>query len=80
MPKSTTFEKLKETLFSEQNPAVMSKFLALNPNHGNINAGSMIVLSDPNNLHCTREEALLMHVAGNANDVIKKCRRKRQIL
>lgn len=72
VPNSTTFEKLKETLFSEQNPAVMSKFLALNPNPGNINAGSMIVLSDPNNLHCTREEALLMHVASEANDVIKK--------
>ncbi|MBM1187192.1 hypothetical protein GYM98_10890 [Pseudomonas lundensis] len=72
VPKSTTFEKLKAALFSEQNPAVMSKFLALNPNHGNINAGSMIVLSDPNNLQCTREEALLMQVAGKANDVIKK--------
>ncbi|WP_239658828.1 hypothetical protein [Pseudomonas weihenstephanensis] len=50
----------------------MSKFDALNPNLGKINAGTMIVLSDPNNLQCTREEAVLMDVAAKANDVIKE--------
>ena len=72
VPKSTTGEKLKAALFSVQNPTVMSKFEALNPNLGNINAGTMIVLSDPNNLQCTREEAMLMQVAAKANAVIKE--------
>ena len=72
VPKSTTGEKLKAALFSVQNPTVMSKFEALNPNLGNINAGTMIVLSDPNNLQCTREEAMLMEVAAKANAVIKE--------
>ena len=72
VPKSTTGEKLKAALFSVQNPTVMSKFEALNPNLGNINAGTMIVLSDPNNLQCTREEAVLMEVAAKANAVIKE--------
>ncbi len=72
VPKSTTGEKLKAALFSVQNPTVMSKFDALNPNLGKINAGTMIVLSDPNNLQCTREEAMLMEVAAKANAVIKE--------
>ena len=72
VPKSTTGEKLKAALFSVQNPTVMSKFDALNPNLGKINAGTMIVLSDPNNLQCTREEAVLMEVAAKANAVIKE--------
>ena len=72
VPKSTTGEKLKAALFSVQNPTVMSKFDALNPNIGKINAGTMIVLSDPNNLQCTREEAMLMEVAAKANAVIKE--------
>ena len=72
VPKSTTGEKLKAALFSVQNPTVMSKFEALNPNLGSINAGTMIVLSDPNNLQCTREEAMLMEVAAKANAVIKE--------
>ncbi|KVV04192.1 MULTISPECIES: hypothetical protein [unclassified Pseudomonas] len=72
VPKSTTGEKLKAALFSVQNPTVMSKFDALNPNLGKINAGTMIVLSDPNNLQCTREEAMLMQVAAKANAVIKE--------
>ena len=70
--KSTTGERLKAALFAAQDPAVMSKFEALNPNLGNINAGTMIVLSDPNNLHCTREEAILMQAASKTNDAIKE--------
>ncbi|MGP5285097.1 hypothetical protein ACTXNJ_28480, partial [Pseudomonas helleri] len=36
-----------------------------------VNAGSMIVLSDPNNLQCTREEAILMAAAAKANEAVK---------
>ena len=72
VPKSTTGEKLKAALFPVQNPAVISKFEALNPNLGNLNAGSMIVLSDPNNLQCTREEAILMQAAAKTNDALKE--------
>ena len=72
VPKSTTGEQLKAALFPVQNPAVISKFEALNPNLGNLNAGSMIVLSDPNNLQCTREEAILMQAAAKTNDALKE--------
>ena len=33
--------------------------------------GSMIVLSDPSNLQCTREEALLMEAAAKTNEALK---------
>jgi len=49
----------------------MSKFDALNPGLSTVNAGSMIVLSDPNNLQCTREEAILMAAAAKANEAVK---------
>lgn len=49
----------------------MSKFESLNPNLSDIKAGSMIVMSDPNNLQCTREEALLMEAAAKTNNVLK---------
>ena len=71
VPKSTTVDQLKATLFSSQYSAVMSKFDALNPGLNTVNAGSMIVLSDPNNLRCTREEAILMAAAAKANEAVK---------
>ncbi|WP_282363973.1 hypothetical protein [Pseudomonas sp. PS01297] len=46
-------------------------FDALNPGLSTVNAGSMIVLSDPNNLQCTREEAILMAAAAKANEAVK---------
>ncbi|MEB0206814.1 hypothetical protein [Pseudomonas sp. CCC3.1] len=49
----------------------MNKFDALNPGLNKVNAGSMIVLSDPNNLQCTREEAILMAAAAKANEAVK---------
>ncbi|KRP71056.1 hypothetical protein TX23_16830 [Pseudomonas paralactis] len=63
VPKSMTREALEATLFSTLDPAVMRKFQSLNPNTGNVKAGSMIVLSDPNNTSCTYQEAQLMHAA-----------------
>lgn len=71
VPKSTTREKLKAALFTAQNPVVMSKFESLNPNTGDVKAGTMIVLSDPNNLQCTREEAILMAAAAKTNDALE---------
>jgi len=63
VPQSMTREALEATLFPTLDPAVMRKFQALNPNTGNVKAGSMIVLSDPNNTSCTYQEAQLMQAA-----------------
>lgn len=63
VPKSMTREALEATLFARRDPGVMSKFQALNPGRGEVKAGSLIVLSDPNNAACTYEEALLMEAA-----------------
>ncbi|MDD2104216.1 PAAR domain-containing protein, partial [Pseudomonas putida] len=71
VPKSTTREQLEASLFIVRDPAVMGKFKLLNPNLGDVKAGSMIVLSDPNNYQCTREEALLMDVAAKTNQIIE---------
>ncbi|CAI8938751.1 PAAR domain-containing protein [Pseudomonas sp. IT-196MI5] len=71
VPKSTTREQLEASLFTLRDPEVMGKFKLLNPNPGDIKAGSMIVLSDPNNYQCTREEALLMDVAARTNQVLE---------
>ncbi|MCY1396478.1 hypothetical protein D3C76_1377740 [compost metagenome] len=58
-----TCEQLESSLFTLRDPAVMHKFQMLNPNLNNIKAGSMIVLSDPNNTSCTYQEAQLMQAA-----------------
>jgi uncharacterized Zn-binding protein involved in type VI secretion len=71
VPKSTTREELEASLFTLRDPAVMGKFKLLNPNLRDVKAGSMIVLSDPNNFQCTREEALLMDVAAKTNQIIE---------
>jgi uncharacterized Zn-binding protein involved in type VI secretion len=63
VPKSMTREALEATLFATPDAAVMRKFRALNPEQGDIKAGSLIVLSDPNNTSCTYQEAQLMQAA-----------------
>ncbi|MGJ7516350.1 PAAR domain-containing protein [Pseudomonas baetica] len=63
VPKSMTRETLEATLFATPDAAVMRKFRALNPEQGDIKAGSLIVLSDPNNTSCTCQEAQLMQAA-----------------
>ncbi|MGA9705342.1 PAAR domain-containing protein [Pseudomonas sp.] len=60
VPKSMTREAMETTLFPIRDPAVMRKFQSLNPNTGHVKAGSIIVLSDPNNTSCTYQEAQLM--------------------
>jgi hypothetical protein len=71
VPKSTTREQLEANLFTLRDPAVMGKFKLLNPNLGNVKAGSMIVLGNPVNHQCTREEAMLMEVAAKTNQIIE---------
>lgn len=71
VPKSTTADKLEAQLFTSASPAVIAKFKALNPNLDQVKAGTMIVLSDPNNQQCTFEEALLMQAAGNVNRALE---------
>lgn len=70
VPQSTTREALETTLFPMRNPAVMRKFYALNSGLSEIKAGSMIVLSDPNNFQCTREESQLMQAAAQTNEAL----------
>ena len=62
-PQSMTREALEATLFPTLDPAVMRKFQALNPDTSHVKAGSLIVLSDPNNTSCTHQEAQLMQAA-----------------
>jgi uncharacterized Zn-binding protein involved in type VI secretion len=71
VPKSMSRQALVATLFPQPDPAVMHKFNALNLGVGEVKAGSMIVLSDPNNSSCTYQEALLMEAAAKANDALK---------
>ena len=71
VPKNTSREQLEASLFTLRDPAVMGKFKLLNPNLRDVKAGSMIVLSDPNNYQCTREEALLMEVAAKTNQMLE---------
>ncbi|WP_339419369.1 PAAR domain-containing protein [Pseudomonas sp. RL_105y_Pfl1_103] len=63
VPKSMTRQALEATLFPGHDPAVMSKYRSLNPGKGEVKAGSMIVLGDPNNTSCTYQEAQLMRAA-----------------
>ena len=63
VPKSMTREALEASLFGWSDQAVMRKFQALNPGLGDVKAGSMIVLGDPNNTSCTYQEAQLMQAA-----------------
>ncbi len=55
---------LESTLFPQPDPAVLEKFRSLNPQLTQYaKPGQLIVLSDPRNTQCTREEALLMEAA-----------------
>ena len=61
---------LAARLLTSPSKAVLDKFNALNPGPYLVKAGSIIVLSDPNNHRCTREEAMLMSAADSANQVL----------
>lgn len=72
VPRSTTADKLQAQLFTTSAfPAVIAKFKTLNPNLDQVKAGTMIVLSDPNNHLCTFEDALLMQAAATVNRALE---------
>ncbi len=55
---------LESLLFAQPEPAVLEKFRSLNPQLTEFaKPGQLVVLSDPRNTQCTREEALLMEAA-----------------
>ncbi len=62
---------LESTLFPQPDPAVLEKFRSLNPQLSQYaKPGQLIVLSDPRNTQCTREEALLMEAAEKVDAVL----------
>lgn len=62
---------LESTLFPQPDPAVLEKFRSLNPQLSQYaKPGQLIVLSDPRNTQCTREEALLMEAAQKVDAVL----------
>lgn len=71
VPKSTTAQELEAQLFSSPASTVIAKYRALNPGLDQVKAGQLMVLSDPNNPRCTREEALLMAAASKVNKALE---------
>ncbi len=71
VPYSMSRSALEAALFDSPSLEVLSKFRTLNPGQGTIKAGSMIILSDPRNRTCTREEALLMEAAEIVNKALE---------
>lgn len=70
--KSVPREALRASLLpNPTSQAVVDRFHSLNPGSDLVKAGSIIVLSDPNNLRCTREEAVLMSAATSANQALE---------
>lgn len=66
-----TRSELEALLFEQPNAAVLDKFRTLNPQLSNYaKPGQLIVLSDPENHQCTREEALLMEAADKVNSTL----------
>lgn len=68
MPRSA----LEAALFDKPDGATLERFTRLNPHvTGYAKPGQLIVLSDPNNPQCTREEALLMEAAQKVDAALK---------
>lgn len=64
--------ELEARLFEQPNAAVLDKFRALNPQLSLFaKPGQLIVLGDPKNTQCTREEALLMEAAAKVNNALE---------
>ncbi|MFJ4375084.1 PAAR domain-containing protein [Pseudomonas japonica] len=71
VPNSMSRSALEAALFDKPSLETLAMFRALNPGQGSIKGGSMIILSDPRNQTCTREEALLMEAAATVNEALK---------
>ena len=68
---SMSRDALEASLFEKPTQAVLDKFRTLNPQLSNgAKPGHLVVLSDPKNLQCTREEAVLMEAASKVNDAL----------
>lgn len=63
--KSTAYGALEAELFASPTSEVLRRFRALNPYRGQVKAGELMVLSDPNNKRCTYEESLLSDLSAN---------------
>lgn len=63
---------LETILFGAGNPVLLEHFRRLNPQlTAYAKPGQLIVLSDPRNQQCTREEALLMEAAAAVNQALE---------
>jgi uncharacterized Zn-binding protein involved in type VI secretion len=71
VPQSMSREALMAELFDTFTPAASYRFLSLNPRWETVKAGTLVVLSDPANLQCTREERLLIEAADIANSALE---------
>ena len=64
-------DELEKTLFESPSAIVLERFRSLNPHLTQYaRPGQMLVLSDPLNSQCTREEALLMEAAQEVNNAL----------
>ncbi|MFD2645098.1 PAAR domain-containing protein [Pseudomonas japonica] len=71
VPYSMSRSALEAALFDNPSLEALSKFRVLNPSQGTVKGGSMIILSDPRNHSCTREEALLQQAAAIVNKALE---------
>jgi uncharacterized Zn-binding protein involved in type VI secretion len=71
VPQSMSREALIAELFDNFTTAASYRFRSLNPRWDIVKAGTLVVLSDPANLQCTREERLLIEAADIANSALE---------
>jgi uncharacterized Zn-binding protein involved in type VI secretion len=72
VPASATLKEVETRLFTALTPTLLAKFRQLNPHPGILNAGTLIVLSDPDNQRCSYEESLLLEAAAAVNGLVKE--------
>ena len=71
VPQSMSREALIAELFDGFTPAASYRFHSLNPRWDIVKAGTLVALSDPANLQCTREERSLIEAAGIVNSALE---------
>ena len=71
VPKTMNREQLQASLLGTDDVELARKIDALNPQTSVFKAGSLVVLSDPGNKMCSREEALLMSAAQKVNQALE---------
>jgi uncharacterized Zn-binding protein involved in type VI secretion len=72
VPASTTLKEVEARLLTAPTPMLLAKFRQMNPHPGVLNAGTMIVLSDPDNQRCSYEESLLLEAAAAVNGLVRE--------